>query len=195
MATTKKILATDTLLGILAHSGLAIGMISISLLKQNVDLHSYLFGDILTVTVTELWWIYVGAAIILAILAFNWSALVLTTINEDIAIAQGINTFFAKLLLMLLITIVVAVSVRIVGILLISSMLIIPAASARQLAHRPETMAVLSSLLAVCAVIVGIFTSLIFDIPTSPAIVTSSVAIFILLFPLTTYFKSVRDKS
>jgi zinc transport system permease protein len=104
----KKVLATDTLLGILAHAALSVGMVTISVLKQRVDLHAYLFGDILTITQPELWWIYIGGAVVLILLLLNWSSLVLMTIHEDLAAAENVRTFLMHLLLMLLMTIVVA---------------------------------------------------------------------------------------
>ena len=141
----KKVLATDTLLGILAHSALSLGMVTISVMGQRIDLHSILFGDILTVTRPELWWIYIGGAIVIIMLLMNWSSLVLMTLQEDLAQAEGIRVFLCNLLLMFLMTLVVAVSIRSVGILLISSLLIIPAATARQLARSPEGMAIIAS--------------------------------------------------
>ena len=145
----KKILATDTLLGILAHSALSVGMVTLSLLEKSVDLHSYLFGDILAVTSAEIYFILFGGFFVLIFLYFNWSSFVLMTIDEKLAKAEGINIVFYQLLIMLLMTVVVAVSFKIVGLLLITSLLIIPAAAARQLANSPEKMAIISSLLAV----------------------------------------------
>ena len=150
----KKILATDTLLGILAHSALSVGMVTLSLLEKSVDLHSYLFGDILAVTSAEIYFILFGGFFVLIFLYFNWSSFVLMTIDEKLAKAEGINIVFYQLLIMLLMTVVVAVSFKIVGLLLITSLLIIPAAAARQLAKSPEKMAAISSLLAVLSVTV-----------------------------------------
>ena len=184
----KKILATDTLLGILAHAALSIGMVTISVMKLKINLHVYFFGDILTVTSQEILWVYVGGAVVLIALIMNWSALVFMTIHEDLAIAEGVHTFFIQVLLMFLMTIVVAVSTRIVGILLITSMLIIPAATARQLVRTPETMAIVASLLGVISVIGGIYSSIQFDTPTSQSIVAASAVLFVLLFPISTLF-------
>ena len=175
----KKILATDTLLGILAHSALSVGMVVLSLLDRSVDLHSYLFGDILAVNSLEIYFIILGGLFVLIFLYFNWASFVLMTIDEKLARAEGINVLVNQLLIMLLMTIVVAVSFKIVGLLLITSLLIIPAASARQLACSPEVMAIISSTLAVFAVIIGIFSSLYLDTPSGPSIVVSSALIFV----------------
>lgn len=186
----KRVLATDTLLGILAHSALALGMVTISVMGRRIDLHSILFGDILTITRPELWWIYIGGAIVVIMLLMNWSSLVLMTLQEDLAQAEGINVLFCNLLLMFLMTLVVAVSIRSVGILLISSLLIIPAATAKQLAVSPEGMALLSSLLGVTAVAFGIYFSFAFDTPSGPTIVVAAV----FLFTLVTIFCQVIGK-
>lgn len=182
----KKVLTTDTLLGILAHASLSVGLVTISLLNQRIDLHAYLFGDILTVTPNELWWIYGGGAIVLLVLLFNWSSLVLMTLHEDLARAEGVRVLLTQFLLMFLMTIVVAVSIRIVGILLITSMLIIPAATARQLVRSPEAMAIVSATIGIAAVIIGLFGSLRLDTPSGPSIVVAAAVLFMVLFPITT---------
>ncbi|MEH6547839.1 MAG: iron chelate uptake ABC transporter family permease subunit [Sneathiella sp.] len=175
----RRVLATDTLLGILAHAALSIGMVAISFLDNpRFDLHSYLFGDILTVRMTDLYWIYGGGVVVIALIVANWSSLTLMTIHEDLARAEGVNTMWSNILLMLLMTIVVAVSIRIVGILLVTSLLIIPAATARQLVTSPENMALMAALLGLCAVIGGIFGSVQFDTPSGPSIVTAAAFMF-----------------
>ena len=187
----KEVLATDTLLGILAHSALALGMVTISVMGRRIDLHSILFGDILTVTRPELWWIYIGGAIVIIVLLMNWSSLVLMTLQEDLAQAEGINVFLYNLLLMFLMTLVVAVSIRSIGILLVSSLLIIPAATARQITVSPEGMAVLSSLLGVTSVAFGIYFSFAFDTPSGPSIVVAAASLFIFV---TIYCQTIRKK-
>ncbi|WP_373088644.1 iron chelate uptake ABC transporter family permease subunit [Sneathiella sp.] len=178
----RRVLATDTLLGILAHAALSIGMVALSFLDNaRFDLYSYLFGDILTVRISDLYWIYGGGVIVIALLVFNWSSLTLMTIHEDLARAEGVNSVWSNILLMLLMTIVVAVSIRIVGILLITSMLIIPAATARQLVTSPEGMAIWAAILGLLAVFGGIFGSIEFDTPSGPSIVTTAAALFALV--------------
>lgn len=181
----KHVLATDTLLGILAHAALSVGVVAVSFLDNTrFDLHGYLFGDILTVTAHDLWWIYGGAVVVLGLLLANWPALTLMTIHEDLARAEGVNTFLMHLLLMFLMTIVVAVFLRIVGILLITSMLIIPAATARQLVRSTGAMAAAAAALGAAAVVAGIFGSMVFDTPSGPSIVAAAALMFAVVFPL-----------
>lgn len=174
------ILATDTLLGILAHGALSSGVVLISIAGISVDLHALLFGDILTVTVTDLVVIGGGGIIVLIIVSLVWQRLVLMTLSEDLASAEGINIFWMRLVFLLLMTLVVAVSVRIVGILLITSMLIIPAAIARPFASRPEIMALLAVVVGIVGVISGIALSLTVDTPTGPSIVLMLTGMFAL---------------
>lgn len=181
----RRVLATDTLLGILAHAALSIGMVALSFLNNvSFDLYSYLFGDILTVRLSDLYWIYGGGLVVIGLLILNWSSLTLMTLHEDLARAEGVNTVWANILLMLLMTIVVAVSIRIVGILLITSMLIIPAATARQLVSSPESMAIWAAVFGLIAVIAGISGSVEFDTPSGPSIVTAAAIMFALFSTL-----------
>ncbi|MCB2082286.1 MAG: metal ABC transporter permease [Rickettsiales bacterium] len=179
-----RVLATDTLLGILAHAALSIGMVTISLLDQRVNLHTYLFGDILTVTLPELGWIYAGGVLVLFVLALNWTSLVLMAIHEDIARAEGIRIVVKQLLFMFLMTLVVAVAIRVVGILLITSMLIIPAATARQFTRSPETMGISAAIMGILAVVLGLSGSMAYDTPSGPSIVVASAGLFVITLPV-----------
>lgn len=175
----KRVLSTDALLGILAHAGLSGGIIALSLLEgAPVDLFAYLFGDVLSVTARDVYWIYGGATVVLATLVAAWPSLVLMTVNEDLARAEGVPVFLMQLLLVALMTAVVAVSIHLVGILLITALLIIPAATARQLTNSPEAMALAAATLGVAAVITGVTGSVWLDVPTGPGIVATASLLF-----------------
>lgn len=191
----KKFLATDSLLGILAHASLSLGMVVISFLKgdDNADVHNYLFGDILNITTNDVYLIYGVVAIIMILLVKNWQSLNLVTICEDLARAEGVKVFYSQLLLMFLMTMIVAVSINIIGILLITSMMIIPAANARGFAKSPETMAIISAIFAIIAVIMGISFSSYFEVSSGPSIVVSSVVLFI-FSSLASLFKQAFQK-
>jgi zinc transport system permease protein len=181
----KHALPTDTLLGILAHAALSVGMVAVSLAElPGFNVERYLFGDVLSVSASDVGYVYVGAAIVLLLLARHWPSLVLMTLHEDLAKAEGINTFRMHLLLVFLMAATVSVSVRIVGMLLITSLLIIPAATARQLTRSPHRMAVAASLLGAASVLAGVFASARFDTPSGPSIVAAAALMFALLFPL-----------
>ena len=177
-----KILSTDTLLGVLAHLALSIGIIVISLNRIKIDIEAFLFGDILTVSSSDLWIMYLGVGITILLILINWSSLLLVTIDEDLARAEGINSIYINLLLTIVLTIVVAVSLQIIGLLLITAMLIIPAATSRRLANSPGQMALIATLVGVISVISGIFLSVELDAPSGPSIVVISAILFFLSY-------------
>lgn len=171
--------AVDTLLGVLAHSALAFGLVAVSFLSGvRIDLMAYLFGDILAVGKTDLAVIWGGAAVVLALLAWRWSALLTATINPDLAHASGIDPRREQLVLTLALAVVVAVAIKVVGVLLIAALLIIPAAAARPFARTPEGMAVIAVVVAALSVLSGLQVSLMYDTPTGPSIVCVAALIF-----------------
>ena len=179
----KRELSTDTLLGILSHSALAIGMIAIALLQPILpafDVMTILFGDILAVSKTEIITLYAGSVIVLAIYFVLWRDLVALSVHEDLARIEGVAVARSKYIFMLLLAVVIAFAIKIVGVLLVTALLIIPAASARLFAQSPQQMILLSVILAVLAVISGLGLSLQWDLPTGPAIVLAAVILFVL---------------
>ncbi len=172
-------LPTDTLLGILAHGTLAFGLIVISTMESlRVDLLGYLFGDILAVAPIDLIWIYAGGAVCLGSLAALWRPLLASTVHEDIARVEGVRTHFVEFAFLMLLSLVIAIAMQIVGVLLIVSLLIIPAATARKLAVTPEQMAVFAGLVGCASVGAGLLASLAWDAPAGPAIVVAAVVLF-----------------
>ena len=180
-------LAEDTLLGILAHSSLALGLAAISLFSAlRVDLMSYLFGDILAVTPEDIAWVYGGGIITLGVLAWLWKDLISITVHEDLARTDGVNIFRTQLVFMTLFALVIAMAMKIIGILLVTALLIIPAAAARRFARTPEQMAVFAAIAGSIAVAIGLQVSLLWDLPTGPAIVIAAALLYAasLAFPM-----------
>jgi len=172
-------LASDTLLGILAHTTLSLGIIALAFMESlRLDLLSYLFGDILAVSWNDLYWIFGASVLALTVLALIWRPLLAITVHEELAQVEGVPVTRVRLALMLLIALVIAVAMKVVGILLITSLLIIPAATARAFARTPEQMAVIAALVGCVAVSSGLFTSLQWDLPAGPAIVASAALLF-----------------
>ncbi len=177
----KQELSTDTLLGILSHSALAIGMIAIVLLQSklpSLDVMALLFGDILAVTGQELVVLYIGVVLVLLVYARIWRDLVSLSSNEDLARIDGVNVSATRFVFMVLLAVVIAFAIKLVGVLLITAMLIIPAASARLFSHSPQQMILLSVVIAVLAVLGGLAMSLRWDLPTGPAIVLAAAILF-----------------
>ena len=171
--------ATDTILGVFAHSALALGLVVVSFISGvRIDLMAYLFGDILAVSGSDLAIIWGGVVLICGLMAWRWTPLLLATLNEELAYAAGIKPKREQLILTLSLGITVAVSIKVVGILLIAAMLIIPAAAARQLARTPEGMVALTAVIGSISVITGLSTAYRFDTPTAPSIVCVSLGLF-----------------
>ena len=180
----QRMVATDTLLGIMAHSALSLGLVAVALLEIRVDLMSYLFGDLLAVSEQDLYWVFGGGVGVLLLLKLLWQPLLAITINEELAHVEGVNVPITRLILMLLIAVVIAIAMKIVGLLLITSLLIIPAAAARKLARTPEQMAMGAAGVGCMSVIGGLTMSWHLDTPAGPSVVVASLAIFILLYSL-----------
>ncbi|RBW52145.1 metal ABC transporter permease [Marinobacter sp. F3R11] len=174
--------AMDTLLGVMAHSALAVGLVAVSFLSGvRIDLMAYLFGDILAVGKTDLAIIWGGALLVLVMVGYRWSALLLSTLNPDLALASGISPRREQLVLTIALAIVVAVAIKVVGVLLIAAMLIIPAATARRFSRTPEVMALMAAIIGACASVTGLTFSYHFDSPTGPTIVCVVAFLFVVL--------------
>lgn len=176
----RKALSTDSLLGILSHSSLAIGLVIVAFMTWvRIDLNAFLFGDILAVSKQDIAIIFIGLLVVVAALVYLWRILLASTINPELAMAEGMNVRAADFVFMLLMALVIAIAIKIVGIMLITSLLIIPAATARRFSTTPESMAIVASLIGAVSVIAGLNGSLHFDTPSGPSIVVAAVIIFI----------------
>ncbi|WLS77179.1 zinc ABC transporter permease subunit ZnuB [Erwinia pyri] len=174
-------LAIDTLLGILAHSALSLGLVVVSLMSNvRVDLMAYLFGDLLSVTPADLYTIAAGVAIVLVVLALNWRSLLSMTISPELAQVDGVNIQRTKLVLMLVTALTIGVAMKFVGALIITSLLIIPAATARRFARSPEQMAGMAVLVGILAVTAGLSFSAWYDTPAGPSVVLGASVMFML---------------
>lgn len=173
--------SVDTALGVAAHSALALGLVAVSFLDGvRIDLEAFLFGDILAVGRTDLAVIWGGAFLVMVLLKWRWSALLTSTLNEDLATAGGINPRHEQLILTLALAVVVAVAIKVVGALLISAMLIIPAAAARPLAASPERMALLAAFIGAISAVGGLAAAWFLDTPAGPSIVCTAAILFTL---------------
>lgn len=179
-------LSTDALLGILSHSALSIGLVIVAFMTWvRIDLVGFLFGDILAVSESDIDIIWGGGILVIFAIVYLWRPLLASTVNPELAEAEGMKPERARLFFMLLMALVIAIAMKIVGILLITSLLIIPAATARRFSTSPEIMAVLASVIGALAVTGGLFGSLHWDTPSGPSIVVAALALFVLsLLPI-----------
>ena len=184
-------LPSDTILGILSHSTLALGLVAIALMGNiRVDLMSYLFGDILAVSQTDVMIVYACTAAGLGILMLIWRPLLAATVNEELARAEGQRPQLVRLIFLLLLASIIAIAINIVGILLITALLVIPAATARRFASSPEQMAVVAAIAGVLSTVAGLFASLTWDTPSGPGIVVAALMLFLLSLLLRSHSNS-----
>ena len=179
-------LAGDSLLGLLAHSTLAIGLVLIGFLSSiRFDLMGLLFGDILAVTTEDIALVWIGGIIILGILYYIWKSIFSATVNYDLAAAEGMRPEISNFIFTLLLAAVIALSIKMIGALLITGLLLIPAAIARNLSNSPKQMIIISVLAGIASVVIGLFTSLELNTSSGPSIIVVSLALFVLsLIPL-----------
>ncbi len=171
----------DTVLGILSHSALSIGLVVLAFMTWvRIDLIGYLFGDVLAVSRTDVAFVWGGGLVALALLAAVWRPLVALTVDRDLARAEGVRAGLVELVYMLLIALTVAIAMKIVGILLVTALLIIPAAAARGFATTPERMAAIAAAMGAVSVVGGLNASLAWDTPAGPSIVVVAFALFLL---------------
>jgi len=178
----QKRLATDTLLGILSHSALSLGLVVLAFLEElRIDLYSYLFGDLLAISETDIYWIYIGGAAMLLCLGFIWRSLLALTVHEELAQVEGVPVARIRFIFMLMIALIIAIAMKIVGILLITSLLIIPPATARYFSTTPLQMALFSSVLGGISIVGGLGLSYQVDTPAGPSVVVAAMLLFLLV--------------
>ncbi len=170
----------DAAIGLLASFGIAIGVMFASLAGGfNVDLFGYLFGSILSITPTEvLLSVLISAAVILAA-AFLYNDLFSSTFDEEYARTTGVRVKAVNTSLMLLSSLSIIIGIKVVGTLLVSSLIILPAVTALQVSGSFKKAMILSGIFAVASVILGIFLSFIFNLPTGATIVLVNFAFFL----------------
>ena len=171
----------DALLGLLAHSTLALGLVTISFLSFiRFDIMGLLFGDILSVNNLDILIIWLGGAIILITLKIIWKPLFASTVNYDLAQAEGMNPDRVNIIFTLLMAVIIAISIKMVGLLLITGMLIMPAAMARNLSDNPIMMVFIATIGGLLSVLLGLFASLEFNSPSGPSIIVAALTLFLL---------------
>ena len=174
-------LPNDALLGLLSHSALAVGMVVLGFLSFiRFDILGLLFGDILSVNVYDLLAIWIGGAFILLVLWYIWKPLFASTVNYELAEAEGMNPDRVNAIFTILLAALIAISIKMVGLLLITGMLIIPTTMARNLSNNPKKMVILSIIGGLLSVFIGLYTSFEINTSSGPTIVVVALILFIL---------------
>ncbi len=172
---------SDTLLGLMAHTTLAAGLVTLSLVDNvRIDINAYLFGDLLAVDRQDLITMAIGSALVLLALSRMWKGLLAASVSEELAQVEGYHVARLRLLFMVLLAVVIAGAMKLVGVLLITALLIIPAAAARPFSYGPKQKALLATLISMLAVAMGLGLSYYFDTPAGPSIVLTSALFFLL---------------
>jgi zinc transport system permease protein len=179
-------LSADVWLNIISYSALALGFLALSLAGSNADLESYLFGDILTLRLQDLYWIY-GCAIIVALFFYwKWRDLLLLTLDEELAQTAGVSVGFVRATFMVILAFIVAIALKAVGALLMPALLIMPASTASRFSESPEQMAFIAAVIAFLGLSMGLLAAISLNTPSGATIVVSC----LLLFILSMFFKS-----
>lgn len=176
-------LANDTVLAMIAHLTLAIGVVAISLMDNlRIDLMAYLFGDVLSIS-RPVFYQIVAVCIVSAIaLRVFWRGFVNLAVQPDIAQVEGYRTTVLSFCFVLFLSITISVGMVTVGALLIVSMLIIPAATARLIANQLKTMVFAAWIFTVISIISGMVAAYYVDLPAGPMVVIASGGLFVLAY-------------
>ena len=181
--TEKARLYGDAAIGIISSIGIAGGILVASIAGGfNVDLFSYLFGNILAISKAEVLASIVLSLVVLVIILFFYNEHFSTTFDEEFAKVSGINTKKISSMLVLLTGITVVLAMKVVGIMLTSALLILPAVTALQIAKSFKNTMVISSIIAIASVSIGIYISLMMNLPTGATIVMINLLAFIAAF-------------
>ena len=174
-------LAGDSLLGLISHSSLAIGLVILGFLSFiRFDVMGVLFGDILSVNSNDLLVIWVGGALILVVLSYIWKPLFASTVNYELAEAEGMKPERVNAIFTILLAALIAISIKMIGVLLITGLLIIPTAMARNLSDNPRQMVILSIIGGLLSVLIGLYASFEINTSSGPSIVVVALILFIL---------------
>lgn len=179
-------LPRDTVIGILFTASMSLGVVLMSFMHgYQPELLTFLFGSILAVDTMDILFIAIATAIILTGLAANARSLVLVSLNEDSARVAGIRADVVTLLLYFALAVAMVLGVHMLGIILVSALLVIPAATARLLAPSLRAYVLLANIVSVLAVLAGLVISYFYDLPSGATIVLVATA----LFALSTIFR------
>ncbi|GAA6146754.1 zinc ABC transporter permease subunit ZnuB [Thalassolituus maritimus] len=173
-------LSADTLLGIVSHGTLAIGLVALSLTDGvRVDLMGYLFGDLLAINEDHVLWLIASTVLTLTVLIVFWDSILAVTVSPELAKIEGRPVLLLDLVLIMLLALTVALAMKVVGILLISALLIMPPAAAHALSRGPRRMAAIASVIGIVSVAVGMWSSFHWDTPAGPSIVVTAMLLFV----------------
>ncbi len=176
----KSDLSVDAIIGVAFSTSVALGIVIISAKRGLTrDLHSFIYGDLLAVTEGELLLMVLLAAVVLFFSVFMYNRLILMAISGEVARVKGVNTTLYEYMFSILLALVVCLSIRVVGILLVTAMIIIPATIGRTLSRSVGALFWISTLIAIVSSITGLISSYYWDTSTGATMVLASAVFFI----------------
>lgn len=183
--TEKTKMYSDSAIGLVSTTGIALGVFIASIAHGfNIDLFSYLFGSILAISHSEVILSIVLSCFVLFIVYFYYHDLFSITFDSEFASVSGLNTKLINTILILTTSVTIVLGIRVVGTMLVSSLIIFPTVTALQLANSFKTGLILASIVSLFSVISGIFLSYLMDFPTGATIVLLNFLLFILSYML-----------
>lgn len=172
----------DAAIGLISSSALAIGMIVNSMSNgTNIDLNSYMFGSILAIDKKEMVLCIVLGIVIIAAFIYFYNPIFAITFDENFARATGLKVELYKTILAVLTAVTIVIGMRIMGTLLISSLIIFPALSAMRVTRRFRTVMIMSVIISMFCFFTGLVTSYLMELPTGASIVVSNLCVFIIM--------------
>jgi ABC-type Mn2+/Zn2+ transport system permease subunit len=186
-------LLTDTIMALLLSASVALGVVLLSLQRSRwAELDRYLFGDIVSVGWQDVAWCAVVAAVVTSSIFLNLNSLTLITANEDLAQVTGVKVRRNNYAFVLLLTVTVALSIRLLGVVLVTSLVVIPAASARNLAANLRQQLVISLLIGLLGAVGGVVLSYPLNIPSGPTVTLTLALLFIATLALSRFRRDPR---
>lgn len=177
----RTVVSIDTLIGVFFSAAVALAVIVIGFVKGlRTDLIAFLFGDILALGPADVLFAWLVSALVVALLVVSWRSVVLSTLHRDLAAVEGVQVFRTDLLFLVLVALVVAVALRIAGVVLATALLIVPAAAAQNLARSFRGMLVWSIVVSLLSLVGGLLISFLGDFPSGPTIILAATAFFAL---------------
>jgi zinc transport system permease protein len=171
---------TDALLNIIYSSSLAIAVITLSFTGQyKGGLNNLLFGDILAVRAIDLWFSFILLLICITFVGLTLRTQTLLTLCEPLAVARGISALVHRTAFIVLLSLVVSISIKAIGVLLVSAFVVIPACAARLLSRTFTHYILLSAGLGAISAVLGMIVSALLNLPSGPSIVVTQLAIFL----------------
>ena len=169
----------NTAINVVSNTMLALGLVIASAMSSSINVTSLLLGEILSVTEGDVYQLCALLVITYIVLFYRLPDIVLASLNVDLAKVYGINTQRLELMLFILLALVLALSMKVVGVLLVGALLIIPSAAARILSSAPYQMIVLSTIISLLSCIFGVWLSFMYDFTTTPTIVLCAGAFYV----------------